>query len=60
MSKKKRLLSVSSLCISCNADSTAFKFINKIKMFRNAFFSQTQADLSDISDKKILMPHTNF
>ena len=29
-------------------------------MFRNAFFSQTQADLLDISDKKTLMPHTNF
>ena len=31
-----------------------------MNMFRNAFFLQTQANLSDISDKKILMSHTNF
>ena len=59
-SKKKRLLLVSSLCTNCNADSTAFKFIDKIDMFRNAFFLQTQADLSDISDKKTHMSHMNF
>ena len=29
-------------------------------MFRNAFFLQTQADLSDILDKKTLMSHMNF
>ena len=29
-------------------------------MFRNVFFLQTQADLSDILDKKIFMSHTNF
>ena len=29
-------------------------------MFRNAFFLQTQADLLDISDKKILMSYINF
>ena len=29
-------------------------------MFRNAFFSQIQVDLSDILDKKILMPHIFF
>ena len=29
-------------------------------MFRNVFFLQTQADLINISDKKTLMPHTNF
>ena len=29
-------------------------------MFRNAFFLHTQADLSDISDKKILISHVNF
>ena len=58
--KKKGLLLVPPLYTNCNADPTAFKFINKIDMFRNAFFSQTQADLSDISDKKTLMPHTDF
>ena len=51
---------VLSLYTKCNADSTAFKFIDKINMFRNAFFSQTQADLLDISDKKTLMSYTNF
>ena len=58
--KKKRLLLVPPLYISCNADSTAFKFIDKVNMFRNTFFLQTQADLSDISDKKTLMSCTNF
>ena len=29
-------------------------------MFRNALFLQTQADLSDISDKKTFMSHKNF
>ena len=57
---KKKLLSVLSLYTSCNADPTAFKFIDKVDMFRNAFFLQTQADLSDISDKKTLIPHINF
>ena len=59
-SKKKRLLLVSSLYINCNADSTAFKFIDKKNMFRNAFFSKTQADLFNILDKKTLMSHMSF
>ena len=29
-------------------------------MFRNAFFLQIQADLSDITDEKILMSYMNF
>ena len=58
--KKKRLLSVPPLCTNCNAYPTAFKFIDKVNMFRNAFFLQTQADLLDISDKKTLMSHINF
>ena len=29
-------------------------------MFRNAFFSQTQVEFSDIQDKKTLMPHIIF
>ena len=60
LGKKKKLLSVLSLHTSCNADSTAFKFINKVNMFRNAFFLQIQVDFSDLSDKKTLMPYINF
>ena len=58
--KKKRLLSVSPLNTNCNADFTTFKFINKVDMFRNDFFLQTQADLLNISVKKTLMSHINF
>ena len=58
--KKKKLSLVLTLCTNCNADPTTFKFIDKIDMFRNVFFLQTQADLSDISDKKTLMTHINF
>ena len=58
--KKKRYLSVPSLCTNCNADPTTYKFIKKVNRLRNAFFLQTQADLSDILDKKTLMPHMNF
>ena len=31
-----------------------------MNMFKNAFFSQTQADLSNISDKKTLISYINF
>lgn len=59
-SKKKSLLLVSLLCTSCDAELSVFNFSDKVNMFKNIFYSQTVADLSNISDKKALMSHTSF
>jgi len=58
--KKKGLSLVPPLRTNRDAEPSAFDFSDKVNMFKNAFYPQTEADLSDILDKEALMPRTNF
>jgi exonuclease III len=58
--KKKGLSPVPPLRTSRDAEPTAFEFADKVDMFKDAFFPQTEADLSDIPDTERLMPRSAF